>query len=420
MVLTKGPEAPLSGKRAKFLHLWGRWRVPPQEVATEDTEPIADSASGKFPAWRSRPRIAGDRALALHIRAESRPESESQDRHEAGAPPPYTRARLPFRFRGLCHPKRAEFLQPLPSHGLTRAREALPDAADSHRRRFRMASNAPLDQVTRWGKIPAWWLLHPAVDADRLAVMAALCTYADEAGFCEPSQATLARRLGRSRPWVNRVIAELAAAGLIRKQARARQNGGTTSCRYHLAQTPEQARSFVQDTQLPVMGETGLRPAGDRPCHPADTSHATPEQIQDTHAVPAQRRDQTPPKERDEPTQPPRPGASLAEPAQDWSPSREIAERARQLYPDAPLEHHTLRFVTRCRAKGYRYANLDAAWLEWLIADRTQPRRPQATGLEGAGRQAVSAARQPAEHRLHRFDAWAAAAMSPPSHVSPY
>ncbi|MDT8265184.1 hypothetical protein RQ832_18180, partial [Roseomonas sp. DSM 102946] len=92
----------------------------------------------------------------------------------------------------------------------------------------------------------------------------------------------------------------------------------------------------------------------------------------------------------------------------------------RQLYPDAPLEHHTLRFVTRCRAKGYRYANLDAAWLEWLIADRTQPRRPQATGLEGAGQQAVSAARQPAEHRLHRFDAWAAAAMSPPSHVSPY
>ena len=136
--------------------------------------------------------------------------------------------------------------------------------------------------------------------------------------------------------------------------------------------------------------------------------------------MPAQRRDQTPPKERDEPTQPPRPGASLAEPAQDWSPSREIAERARQLYPDAPLEHHTLRFVTRCRAKGYRYANLDAAWLEWLIADRTQPRRPQATGLEGAGQQAVSAARQPAEHRLHRFDAWAAAAMSPPSHVSPY
>ena len=39
------------------------------------------------------------------------------------------------------------------------------------------------------------------VDADRLAVMAALCTYADEAGFCEPSQATLARRLSRSRPW---------------------------------------------------------------------------------------------------------------------------------------------------------------------------------------------------------------------------
>ena len=281
-----------------------------------------------------------------------------------------------------------------------------------------MASNAPLDQVTRWGKIPAWWLLHPAVDADRLAVMAALCTYADEAGFCEPSQATLARRLGRSRPWANRVIADLAMAGLIRKQARSRQNGGTTSCRYQLAQTPEQARGFAQDIQPAVTAETGLCPNGDRPCHPADTSHAIPEQIQDTHTMRAHRGDQTPPEEQDRPAPPSEPKSSLAEPPQDWSPSREISERARQLYPDAPLEHHTLRFVTRCRAKGYRYANLDEAWLEWLIADRAQLRRPQAAGA--TSRPVTPAARRPAEHRLHRFDAWAAAAMSPPSHVSPY
>ena len=176
-----------------------------------------------------------------------------------------------------------------------------------------MASNAPLDQVTRWGKIPAWWLLHPAVDADRLAVMAALCTYADEAGFCEPSQATLARRLSRSRPWVNRVIADLATAGLIRKQARSRQNGGTTSCRYQLAQTPEQARSFVQDGPPPVMGETGLCPNRDRPCHPADTSHAIPEQIQDTHTMPAQPRADTP-AEWQNPEKPARRGSALREP----------------------------------------------------------------------------------------------------------
>ncbi|PZP45114.1 MAG: hypothetical protein DI601_10340 [Azospirillum brasilense] len=280
-----------------------------------------------------------------------------------------------------------------------------------------MASNASLDQVTRWGKIPAWWLLHPAVDADRLAVMAALCTYADEAGFCEPSQATLARRLGRSRPWANRVIADLTAAGLIRKQARSRQNGGTTSCRYQLAQTPEQARSFVQDGHPPVTRETGLCPNEDRPRHPADTSHAIPEQIQDTHNMPAQPRNDTP-EERQGSTRSARQGPALMEPPLDWLPSSDITERARHLHPDAALEHHTLRFVTRCRAKGYRYANLDEAWLEWLIADQVQPRRPSATRPEVASRSATPAGKRSAEHRLHRFDAWAAAAMSPPGHVS--
>ena len=74
------------------------------------------------------------------------------------------------------------------------------------------------------GKVPAWWLMHPEIDADRFCVMASLATYACRDGVCDPSQATLARRLKRSRPWVNRVIAELSAAHLLRKVARFRAN----------------------------------------------------------------------------------------------------------------------------------------------------------------------------------------------------
>jgi hypothetical protein len=44
-----------------------------------------------------------------------------------------------------------------------------------------------LENVTRWGRVFAWWLLHPEVDADRFCVMAAMATYADRDGVCDPS-----------------------------------------------------------------------------------------------------------------------------------------------------------------------------------------------------------------------------------------
>ncbi|MEI8395241.1 MAG: helix-turn-helix domain-containing protein [Rhodospirillaceae bacterium] len=49
-----------------------------------------------------------------------------------------------------------------------------------------------------------------------LAVLVTLKRHADFAsGEAFPSQATIARKLGRSRPWVNRVIAELAEQLLV-------------------------------------------------------------------------------------------------------------------------------------------------------------------------------------------------------------
>ncbi|USQ74171.1 hypothetical protein NF552_22545 (plasmid) [Roseomonas mucosa] len=86
---------------------------------------------------------------------------------------------------------------------------------------------------------------------------------------------------------------------------------------------------------------------------------------------------------------------------------------ALRLCPDADLDEHTARFVSRCRAKSYRYARLDDAWLDWLLADRRDDRRTaQASAVLGTAARLPRRAR-PGEHRLDRFDAWAAAAATP-------
>ena len=138
--------------------------------------------------------------------------------------------------------------------------------------------------TTRWGRVPAWWLLHPSVDADRFCVLAALATYADEHGVCVPSQATLAQHLRRSRPWVNRVVAQLAAAGFLEKTARSRGNGGTTSCLYRLRITPPDGTAL--DADAPFLPEavqaasdadvTGPMPHTDTPCQAGDTNQVYP------------------------------------------------------------------------------------------------------------------------------------------------
>jgi hypothetical protein len=241
-----------------------------------------------------------------------------------------------------------------------------------------------LEKVTRWGKVPAWWLLHDEMDADRFCVMAALATYADEDGMCEPSQATLARRLKRSRPWVNKVVAELANAGLLEKTARHRQNGGTTSCRYRLAMVPPSG-----DTEM-----TGPVSREDSPRHGGDTNHRQSKQIQDSRPMRATAVSPEPPEFQ-------------AELHPEWQPSPEVQAQALQLYPDANLEEHTALFVSRSVAKGYRYrpGNEGRVWLSWLIEHR-RDRKP--------GETRTGAVRPPrpgrAPDRVDRLAAWATAA----------
>lgn len=256
-----------------------------------------------------------------------------------------------------------------------------------------MEQRCGLGSVARWGRVPAWWLLHDAIDADRFCVLAALATYADEQGLCEPSQATLARRLKRSRPWVNRVVAQLAAEGFLEKTVRSRRNGGTTSCLYRLRLTPPDA------AVTPVT--SGVH-HNDSPRHAADRSQPQAEQSHQ-HAQPARAATAEDGAGREAP----------AEVPTTWEPDEREVSEALRLCPGADLEAHTARFRARCRAKGYRYrpSAVGDAWLSWLIEDH-----PRAAARAAAARSMpVRGAWSPVTRSDDRLAAWAAAAASPPA-----
>lgn len=267
---------------------------------------------------------------------------------------------------------------------------------------------AEFRSTSRWGRVPAWWLLHPDVDADGFCVLAALATYADEHGVCVPSQATLALRLRRSRPWVNKVVGQLATAGLLEKTGRSRGNGGTTSCLYRLrmdqpdevSRKEESAFGPGSSPPAPDAGVTGPVQQADAPCQPRDTSQHLPEHNKTLapHAAALGRDD-------------------LIQVPSDWEPTEADIAEALRLCPGADLPTHTARFRARCLARGYRYraGHLGAAWLAWLLEDHGETTR------RSRGRTPSSPAPTADHHGrsrpspTQRYAAWAAAAAAPPA-----
>ena len=245
----------------------------------------------------------------------------------------------------------------------------------------------------RWGRIPAWWLDHPDLDADGLAVLAALSTYADEAGVCWPSQATLADKLKRSRPTVNRILGRLEALGLVSIEHRRSANGGRLSCRYRLALLAENAAGEGAGVNIPADS------AADSPCSAASHKQPEPEQIPDTLHRRADK------------------GATIvAEPVpQDWTPPPSDRHWAADRFPGIDVDGHAERFVQQCRAHGYRYRDPAAAWKSWLLQDAERMaqqaaaavRGPDSRGPRTASRPVAIAAAAAAEQRL---SAWASVA----------
>ena len=186
------------------------------------------------------------------------------------------------------------------------------------------------NQTTRWGKVEGWWLHHPDTDADHICMLATLSTYADDRGTCHPSQATLARHVRRSRPWVNRVIAELTAMGLIRKTARTRtNNAGTTSCEYRLVNRREALDCAV----VPVTEATAPSHDADTPSQEHDTTQPITKQT--NHARSAEHRpmDDHVPERSVQPSR-----SQRIEVPADWAPSQVVMARATLLCPDTDLQ----------------------------------------------------------------------------------
>ncbi len=267
------------------------------------------------------------------------------------------------------------------------------------------ADTRPLD-TRRWGRIPAWWLDQPGLDADGFAVLAALATFADEDGLCWPSQSTLAAKLKRSRPTINRIIQGLSDLGLVGVEHRRGRDGARLSCLYRLRFTPfdekaTPATAAVTAAARPV-------PAADRddsrthtPCPPPSQEQVHSKQIPDSLA---------------------RGGREAArEVPADWMPNADDLAWAGVSHAGIDLGRHVEGFILRCQAHGYRYRDISAAWRAWLSQDAAAGKapvdrsRPSAVLTAVAGRQetprfarqAMPAGAGAAELRL---GAWAAAA----------
>ena len=209
------------------------------------------------------------------------------------------------------------------------------------------------DTTSRWGKIPAWWLDHPDLDADGFAVLAALATFADEHGRCWPSQSTLALKLKRSRPTINRILQGLSDIGLVSIEHRRGRDGARLSCLYRLRLVRDVAAE-KEAVQPADRDDSSLN----APCPTASQEHLHSKQIPDSLA------------ERER--------GPMREVPQGWMPAADDLAWARGRFGAIDLTQHVEGFTLRCRAHGYRYRDVGAAWRSWLMQDAAAGKAPSA------------------------------------------
>ncbi|MDQ2104662.1 helix-turn-helix domain-containing protein [Azospirillum isscasi] len=238
----------------------------------------------------------------------------------------------------------------------------------------------------RWGRIPAWWLDHPHLDADGFAVLAALATYADDQGICWPSQSTLAAKLKRSRPTINRILQRLDEIGLVEIVHRRGSNGARLSCLYRLRfATADEAAAT---SAVPVIDRDDS--PVNAPCPAPSQEQLHSEQIPDSLSGCTR-----------EP---------LQEVTEDWMPDAADLSWARARFGHVDLARHSEGFVLRCRAHGYRYRNVGAAWRSWLAQDVAAGKAPIVSGTVLATAPATPGSRSRETAAEQRLNAWAAAA----------
>ncbi|TWA70245.1 helix-turn-helix protein [Azospirillum brasilense] len=250
------------------------------------------------------------------------------------------------------------------------------------------------DPISRWGKIPAWWLDHPDLEADGFAVLAALATYADEQGVCWPSQSTLAAKLKRSRPTINRILQRLDDMGLVSIEHRRGRDGSRLSCLYRL-RVERDGETDAGAVTRPVPELDRGDSETDAPCPPASQEQLHSEQIPDSLASGGRG---------------PVHGVPAHEVPGDWVPTAADLAWARSRFDAVDIGRHVEGFVLRCQAHGYRYRDISAAWRAWLAQDAAAGKAPAVKTAADADITPPPSSRPRESAAEQRINAWLAVA----------
>jgi hypothetical protein len=118
----------------------------------------------------------------------------------------------------------------------------------------------------RFSIIPARIVDDRRLDARAVVVLALLGTYTDRNGWCFPSQATLAERMGVSRQAIAQQINVLVKYGYIEKKNRKRENGSVTSSLYRVIFEDKDAElPDFDDPEQVVLIEKASGPVEEKP-----------------------------------------------------------------------------------------------------------------------------------------------------------
>lgn len=119
-------------------------------------------------------------------------------------------------------------------------------------------------QSFRFSVIPARAVDDKRLGSAAIRVLLVLGTYANRDGWCYPSMATIAKRLGISEAAIRKQIRLLERYGYLRVEHRQRENGSTTTNLYRILHDvdipPEHDR--LQEGEPEVPPEPEVRPGG--------------------------------------------------------------------------------------------------------------------------------------------------------------
>lgn len=211
-------------------------------------------------------------------------------------------------------------------------------------------------ELSRYGRVPAALLHHSDLGVDEIGLLAALTTYADRQGCCRLSQATLAKGLKRSRPWVIKVMNKLVKLGLLEREARFDRHGGQRANQYRLCFTTLTSEDASET--YPKSNEMGGL-EGDGGCHGGDTTQTHSLSGIDSLSQAGERDSFRKPFERQT-------CDVEAKTGELWRPSDQDMLWASETYPDIDAALLTKQFTDAVAALSYRYTNPQAAWRSWF------------------------------------------------------